>query len=137
VPLTFYEWYRLIKNTYFKIGGFIFSLYEIECVVLKNTKVAKEVYGEIIHFKADDVRNNFIILSDYKYLPFCISIPCVSSPYLQIYFPNTLQKQILRNTIEFFNHRISVDMEKYLIKLPELLIWIEENFIDNLESFQE
>jgi hypothetical protein len=137
VPLTFYEWYRLIKNTYFKIGGFIFSLYEIECVVLKNTKVAKEVYGEIIHFKADDVRNNFIILSDYKYLPFCISIPCVSSPNLQIYFPNSLQKQILRNAIEYFNNRITIDMENYLIKVPELLTWIEENFIDKLDTFQE
>ena len=83
------------------------------------------------------VYENRPIKNDYKYLPFCISIPCVSSPYLQIYFPNTLQKQILRNSIEYFNNRISVDMEKYLIKLPELLIWIEENFIDNLESFQE
>ena len=83
------------------------------------------------------MRNNFIILSDYKYLPFCISIPCVSSPNLQIYFPNSLQKQILRNAIEYFNNRITIDMENYLIKVPELLTWIEENFIDKLDTFQE
>ena len=137
VPLTFYEWYRLIKNTYFKIGGFFFSLYEIECVILKNVKVAKEVYGEIINFKSDDMRNNLIIQSDYKYLPFCICIPSISSPNLQIYFPNSLQKQILRNAIEYFNNRITIDMDNYLIKIPELLTWIEENFIDKLDTFQE
>jgi len=51
VPSNYYEWYCFLKNSYFSIGEFEMSLYEIENCILKNTFVYQNNYGakRVVH----------------------------------------------------------------------------------------
>lgn len=137
IILTYYEWYKFLKNSFFNIGGYEISLYEIENCILRNKTTSFILYGETIHFTKDDKRNKLKFNTSNKYIEFCISIPTISSPSLQIYFPNTLNKQITTNTIEFFNSKITVDIEKSIVNIPEYLLWIDEKFLDRIDKYQE
>ena len=46
-------------------------------------------------------------------------------------------KQITTNTIEFFNSKITVDIEKSIVNIPEYLLWIDEKFLDRIDKYQE
>ena len=133
--LTYYEWHKLKKNAYFNIGGINFSLYEIETNILKNNYMSK-LFGEIIDFPKGDSRNKFKIDYTIKYINFAISEPMTSSFKLQLYFPKTIEKQILKNAIDYFNSRIIVDGKNILVKIPEYLSWVDNNFLENLNYYK-
>ena len=130
--LTYYEWHKLKKNSFFNIGGLNFSLYEIETNILRNNYMSKKLFSEIIDFSKGDSRNKFKLDNIIKYLNFAISEPMTSSFKLQIYFPKTIEKQILKNAIDYFNSRIVVDDKNILVKIPEYLSWVDDNFLKNL-----
>jgi hypothetical protein len=134
--LTYYEWHKLKKNSYFNIGGINFSLYEIETNILRNNYMSKKLFSEIIDFPKGDSRNKFKIDNIIKYLNFAISEPMTSSFKLQIYFPQTIEKQILTNAIDYFNSRIIVDGKNILVKIPEYLSWVDDNFLENLSYYK-
>ena len=100
---TNYEWYKLKKNSYFNIGGFNFSLQEIETNILGNNNKAKNFYEEMSSFPKGDSRNKFKIDNVVKYANFGIFEPMSFSFKLQIYFPETIEKQIIKNTIDYSN----------------------------------
>ena len=133
--LTYYEWHKLKKNAYFNIGGINFSLYEIETNILKNNYMSK-LFGEIIDFPKGDSRNKFKIDYTIKYINFAISEPMTSSFKLQLYFPQTIEKQILKNAIDYLNSRIIVDGKNILVKIPEYLSWVDDNFLGNLNYYK-
>ena len=135
--LTYYEWHKLKKNSYFNIGGINFSLYEIETNILRNNYMSKKLFSEIIDFPKGDSRNKFKIDNIIKYLNFAISEPMTSSFKLQIYFPQTIEKQILTNAIDYFNSRIIVDGKNILVKIPEYLSWVDDNFLGNLNYYKK
>ena len=135
--LTYYEWHKLKKNSYFNIGNINFSLYEIETNILRNNYMSKKLFSEIIDFPKGDSRNKFKIDSMIKYMNFAISEPMTSSFKLQIYFPQTIEKQILKNAIDYFNSRIIVDGKNILVKIPEYLSWVDDNFLGNLNYYKE
>ena len=134
--LTYYEWHKLKKNSYFNIGGINFSLYEIETNILRNNYMSKKLFSEIIDFPKGDSRNKFKIDYAIKYMNFAISEPMTSSFKLQIYFPQTIEKQILKNAIDYFNSRIVVDGKNILVKIPEYLSWVDDNFLGNLNYYK-
>ena len=134
--LTYYEWHKLKMNSYFNIGGINFSLYEIETNILRNNYMAKKLFSEIIDFPKGDSRNKFKIENNIKYINFAISEPMTSSFKLQLYFPQTIQKQILKNAIDYFNSRILVDGKNILVKIPEYLSWVDDNFLGNLNYYK-
>ena len=134
--LTYYEWHKLKKNSYFNIGNINFSLYEIETNILRNNYMSKKLFSEIIDFPKGDSRNKFKIDSVIKYMNFAISEPMTSSFKLQIYFPQTIEKQILKNAIDYFNSRIIVDGKNILVKIPEYLSWVDDNFLGNLNYYK-
>ena len=134
--LTYYEWHKLKKNSYFNIGGINFSLYEIETNILRNNYMSKKLFSEIIDFPKGDSRNKFKIDNIIKYINFAISEPMTSSFKLQIYFPQTIEKQILKNAIDYFNSRIIVDGKNILVKIPEYLSWVDDNFLGNLNYYK-
>ena len=136
ILLTYYEWHKLKMNSYFNIGGINFSLYEIETNILRNNYMAKKLFSEIIDFPKGDSRNKFKIENNIKYLNFAISEPMTSSFKLQLYFPQTIQKQILKNAIDYFNSRILVDGKNILVKIPEYLSWVDDNFLGNLNYYK-
>ena len=133
---TNYEWYKLKKNSYFNIGGFNFSLQEIETNILGNNNKAKNFYEEMSSFPKGDSRNKFKIDNVVKYANFGIFEPMSFSFKLQIYFPETIEKQIIKNTIDYFSNKIIFDGKNILIKIPEYLIWIDDKFIKNLEFYK-
>ena len=135
--LTYYEWHKLKKNSYFNIGGINFSLYEIENVILRNNYMSKKLFSEIIDFPKGDSRNKFKLDNVIKYMNFAISEPMTSSFKLQIYFPQTIEKQILKNAIDYFNSRIIVDGKNILVKIPEYLSWVDDNFLGNLNYYKD
>jgi hypothetical protein len=57
---TQYEWTKFLKNSYFNIGGWEISLFEIQNCILTN-KYSKFMYGEDSGFSPTDVRKKFII----------------------------------------------------------------------------
>ena len=134
--LTYYEWHKLKKNSYFNLGGINFSLYEIETNILRNNYMSKKLFSEIIDFPKGDSRNKFKLDNIIKYINFAISEPMTSSFKLQIYFPLTIEKQILKNAIDYFNSRIIVDGKNILVKIPEYLSWIDDNFLGNLNYYK-
>ena len=136
ILLTYYEWHKLKMNSYFNIGGINFSLYEIETNILRNNYMAKKLFSEIIDFPKGDSRNKFKIENSIKYINFAISEPMTSSFKLQLYFPQTIQKQILKNAIDYFNSRILVDGKNILVKIPEYLSWVDDNFLGNLNYYK-
>ena len=135
--LTYYEWHKLKKNSYFNIGGLNFSLYEIETTILRNNYMSKKLFSEFIDFPKGDSRNKFKLENTIKFLNYAISEPMTSSFKLQIYFPQTIEKQILKNAIDYFNSRIIVDGKHILVKIPEYLSWVDDNFLGNLNYYKE
>ena len=137
ILLTYYEWHKFKKNSFFNIGGHNFSLYEIENIILQNNYMSKILFSECIDFPKGDARNKFKIPYHIKYINFAISEPMTSSFKLQIYFPLTIEKQILKNAIDYFNSRIVVDEKKILVKLPEYLTWVDEKFLENIDYYKQ
>ncbi len=64
-----------MKNSYFNIGGYELSLYEIENVILKSNRGIKGVYGESCIFSDDDYRKKLIIHKELRLVDYGISIP--------------------------------------------------------------
>ena len=137
ILLTYYEWYKLQKNSFFNIGGYDISLYEIHNIILQNNQITKELYGESIDFNLNDEKNDLKVNFTNKYLFFAISLPMKDYPNLQIYFPSSLNNQIYKNVIDYFNTFIKIDKEKKNIKIPEYLIWMDEHFFDNIKDYNE
>ena len=134
--LTNYEWHKLKKNSYFNIGGFNFSLQEIEMNIIGNNNKSKTFYEEMTSFPRGDSRNKFKIDNVVKYVNFGIFEPMTYSFRLQIYFPQTIENQILKNAIDYFSSKIIFDGKNILVKLPEYLLWVDDNFLKNLDIYK-
>ena len=134
--LTNYEWHKLKKNSYFNIGGFNFSLQEIEMNIIGNNNKLKTFYEEMTSFPRGDSRNKFKIDNVVKYINFGIFEPMTYSFSLQIYFPQTIENQIMKNAIDYFSSKIIFDGKKIVVKIPEYLLWVDEHFLNNLELYK-
>jgi hypothetical protein len=137
VLLNYYEWYRFLKNSYYNIGGYEVSLYEIENCILTNNLASQNIYGEVPVFKQEDKRRILLIDQIHKYTIYSISIPTKSSPELKIYFPNNLYQLMKLNAIEYFSKNINVDLDNNILILPEYLIWIDNQIADKLDKYEE
>ena len=134
--LTNYEWHKLKKNSYFNIGGFNFSLQEIEMNIIGNKNKSKTFYEEMTSFPRGDSRNKFKIDNTVKYVNFGIFEPMNYSFKLQIYFPQTIENQILKNAIDYFSSKIIFDGNNILVKIPEYILWVDDNFLKNLDFYK-
>ena len=134
--LTYYEWLKLKKNSHFNIGGINFSLFEIETNILGNKSMSKQFFAECYDFPIGDSRNKFKINNSLQYMNFAIYEPMTSCFKLQIYFPQTIKKQILKNAIDYFNSKIIVDGKNIVVKVPEYLSWADINFLENLDDYK-
>ena len=134
--LTNYEWHKLKKNSYFNIGGFNFSLQEIEMNIIGNKNKSKTFYEEMTSFPRGDSRNKFKIDNPAKYVNFGIFEPMNYSFKLQIYFPQTIENQILKNAIDYFSSTIIFDGNNILVKIPEYILWVDDNFLKNLDFYK-
>ena len=134
--LTNYEWHKLKKNSYFNIGGFNFSLQEIEMNIIGNKNKSKTFYEEMTAFPRGDSRNKFKIENAVKYVNFGIFEPMNFSFKLQIYFPQTIENQILKNAIDYFSNKIIFDGNNILVKIPEYILWVDDNFLKNLDFYK-
>ena len=134
--LTNYEWHKLKKNSYFNIGGFNFSLQEIEMNIIGNKNKSKTFYEEMTSFPRGDSRNKFKIDNPAKYVNFGIFEPMNYSFKLQIYFPQTIENQILKNAIDYFSSTIIFDGNNILVKIPEYILWVDDNFLENLDFYK-
>ena len=134
--LTNYEWHKLKKNSFFNIGGFNFSLQEIEMNIIGNNNKSKTYYEELPSFPRGDSRNNFKIDNVVKYVNFGIFEPMTYSFKLQIYFPQTIENQILKNAIDYFSSTIIFDGKNIMVKIPEYILWVDDNFLKNLDFYK-
>lgn len=69
-----HEWLRFMKTSYYNIGGYEISLFEIEnCILNKGTK---NMYGQASSFRDSDIRTKFVLEEEqYPFVNFGISIP--------------------------------------------------------------
>lgn len=137
VLTNYYEWYRFLKNSYYNIGGYEISLYEIQNCILTQGKYSQNMYGEEVKFSETDPKSNLYIDSFEKYMIYGISLPTKSSVSLQIYFPSTLSNSLKMNAIEFFAKNINVDLDHNILEVPEYIMWIDPNFPERLDSYKE
>jgi hypothetical protein len=133
---SYYEWYRFLKNSYFNIGGYEVSLYEIENCILTNNTASQNIYGEVPLFKDDDKRKALKIEHIEKYTNYGISLPTKSSPGLRIYFPSNLPDLLTLNVIEYFSKNVNVDLEKNTLNVSEYITWIDPNW-ENIKKYNE
>jgi hypothetical protein len=62
-----------MKSSYFNIGGYEFSLFEIENCVL--SKGCKTIYGDSVSFNDGDIRTKFTVDEFEKIYNYGVSIP--------------------------------------------------------------
>ena len=48
-----------------------------------------------------------------------------------------MNKQITRNTIDYFNAGITVDIDKCIVNVPEYLMWIDDKFLERIDKYSE
>lgn len=134
---NYYEWYRFIKNSYYNIGGYDVSLYEIDTCILRGSQTSKNIYGEVYRFPDSDPKSILLLEKIEKDIFYGISLPTKSSPRLQVYFPNTLTELLKLNAIDYFNRGINVDMDSCMLTIPEYVTWVDpkiaEHIFDDLE----
>lgn len=126
-----------MKNAYFNIGGYELSLYEIENCILTQGLCSKSIYGEVPKFSDSDPRNILVIDKVQKYINYGISIPTTSSPPLKIYFPNTISELLKLNTIDYYSNKINIDLDSYILAVPEFATWIDDKFYENIANYDE
>ena len=85
----------------------------------------------------DDPRKVLVINNLPKNSSYGISLPTLSSPGLRIYFPNNLVDLLRLNAIEFFTKNVQIDIENYLIYIPEYINWSDPQFIDHIMKYEE
>ena len=132
---TYYEWYKFLKNTFFNIGGFELSLYEIENCLLRSQLATEVLYGETFDFAKGDKRKELKMKELPEFVQFCMSIPTKTAPNLQIYFPNRIDKQIAWNVRDYFNRSIKVDVEKGVMDVQEYVVWVDDMFLEDVEKY--
>jgi len=64
-----------MKNSYYNIGGYELSLFEIENCILNNNKGTHRIYGESLIFIESDFRRKLLIEKENFLIDFGISIP--------------------------------------------------------------
>lgn len=126
-----------MKSSYYNIGGYEISLYEIENCILRGGHTSKNIYGEIPQFNDRDPKNTLKLEKVEKYIFYGISYPTKSSPALRIYFPNNLNELLKMNAIDFYNKKVGVDMEKSIITIPEYMSWIDPKIFENIFKEEE
>ena len=130
---SYFEWQRFLKNSYFSIGKFEISLYEIQTKILITSEVTKRIYGENIKYDIPNFK---------KYEPFDniinygISIPTLSSPSLRIYFPFNFKENLMLNANEFFSRLFKIDFQNIVIEMPEYLSWINPKFVKEINDYK-
>jgi hypothetical protein len=134
---NYYEWYRFLKNSYFNIGGYDISLYEIENCILTNNLASHNIYGETPMLKDEDKRKALQIDEIEKFTNYGIALPTKSSPNLRIYFPSNLPELLKLNVIEFFSKNINIDLDKNTLNISEYILWIDEMFVQNMNEYEE
>ncbi len=148
---NYYEWYRFLKNSYYNIGGYEVSLFEIENNILTQDKYTQEIYGETAKFsdskrflqvddnisEGDDGTLTLTQNTLKIYRTFGITKPTQSSPSLKVYFPNTINDTLKMNACEYLSSSIKIDIEESIISLPEYLIWIDPKFRENVNVYNE
>lgn len=140
---TLFEWNKLLKNSYYDIGGLVISLFEIEHYILRQTDETTKFtdnFSKLIQAKAEFTD---VLMQDkqsnerLKFLKFGISYPINSSPTLRVYFPINLEERLKVNAYEFLSKNINIDIEQGIIFIPELLTSIDDAFKENINNYTE
>ena len=105
--------------------------------MLTQNDISYNKYGEHTNFKKDDYRNCLIIDNIPFYTIYGISIPTKTSPSLRIFFPNNLNELLKLNAIDFFSRNINIDMDNCVLLVPEVIMWIDPKFIENIKYYAE
>ena len=131
----YYEWYRFLKNSYYNIGGFEISLYEIEnCIITKGINTFN-IYGEL--YSISDNKKSLILNDSYNYISYTLSLPTDSFPYLSILFPNNLLTIIKDNAIDYFSRNVNLDIDKNILHISEFITWNDNKFLDHIDNYKE
>lgn len=139
---NYYEWYRFLKNSYFNVGGFELSLYEIQNCILTQGMYSLSMYGERVKFTDDDPKNNlsFDLTKEpelKRYIIYGITFPTKSAPNLSIYFPSTVYNELKVTATEYLTKNINIDFDYKIISIGELILWSDPKFKENINYYKE
>lgn len=140
---TAFEWTKILKYSYFDIGGLVLSLYEIEQFILRQTNESTKFTDNFTKVLQSKEEYLDILMQDkhsnekLKFLKFGISYPLFSSPTLRVYFPLNLEERLKVNAYEYLSKNINIDIEQGIIYVPEMLMSIDDQFKENINYYTE
>lgn len=70
-----FEWDRFLKNSFFNVGGYELSLYEINNCILTDALYSINNYRQDISFKSTDTRVELKLTNPDPFIPFAMFIP--------------------------------------------------------------
>lgn len=105
--------------------------------MLTQNDISYNKYGEDTNFKKDDYRSCLIINNIPAYAIYGISIPTKTSPSLRIFFPNNLNELLKINAMDFYSRNINIDMDNCVLSVPEVIMWVDPKFIENIKYYEE
>lgn len=123
LPKSFDEWASTNRTKLYEIGGYTFTLLEIEQCVLRCVLSPPEGSKDyaVAKYKKTDPRYKFSIEKEDLRLPCVMSYGTTSSPVLYIYDPETLSTQLDERTRAYLIKHVTVSSDSSELVLPEIL----------------
>jgi len=118
----------------FNIGGFNFSLLDIEFGILRSHKEKpehlsdKEVSSLIPSFSSSDPRLPYVIATKDPRLTFALYLGTASSPPIHIYHPEKIFDELDEITRLYIQNNVIIDPQEKKILLPKILEWYSKDF---------
>eukprot|EP01094_Clydonella_sp_ATCC50884_P018724 TRINITY_DN3515_c0_g2_i1.p1 TRINITY_DN3515_c0_g2~~TRINITY_DN3515_c0_g2_i1.p1 ORF type:complete len:1473 (-),score=252.58 TRINITY_DN3515_c0_g2_i1:1080-5219(-) len=121
------------KRVWYLIGGYRFSLWDIEHCVLRaclSPPDDKTFNPKELQFAEYDERKEFRVLSPLPNLTFGLWRGCMSSPPVRCYSGDDLLKELKENTRVFFARHVRVftHSNQRKVVLPRILQWYMKDF---------
>jgi len=121
-----------MKKAKYNIGGFIFSLFEIEFCMIRHKMTIPEFFG--CKPLASDQRSFFAVSRTEPRINFALNPGTVSGASMRIYHLATIFEDLEAATRTFLQEKITLDEEKKEITLPKQLEWYYKDFAKSPEK---
>lgn len=114
-----------LRNSRYNVGGYIFSLIDIEHGVLRNASTKPMILGPLsvdLSFSERDPRRKFALEVPKPNVTFCLFLGCAISPSLNVLMDSSsVNEEMARMSRQFLLETIKFDYPNKTIHMPALL----------------
>lgn len=110
----------------YNIGGYRFSLQDIEHGILRNNRGTPFVPGAT--FKSTDPRLNYVVRPPDRRIHFALNCASRSCPPIAVYAADTIDEQLTLATRSFVSADLIVDASRNEINISRIFSWYADDF---------